>query len=144
MAKANTTTSSSGPITGRNSGMRSIGDSTHSPANAMATFALRGTDGCLRKRRTVVRQFGRKPASSLSVPGGSRRARNTSTTHDARRIAKAIASQRSQSDTQTPYGAAEQSAQGHRAARVLEAAAVVDVAQVPVGGDAVEVVGAEE
>src|SRR6266545_3770672 len=36
-AKATTTTSSSGPITGRNSGMRSIGETSHRPASTMAT-----------------------------------------------------------------------------------------------------------
>ena len=36
-------TSSSGPITGRNSGIRSIGDTSQTPAMATATFALLGT-----------------------------------------------------------------------------------------------------
>ena len=38
-ASATTITSSSGPITGKNSGIRSIGDRTHTPATATASFA---------------------------------------------------------------------------------------------------------
>src|SRR3954453_15234817 len=71
-ARATTTTSSSGPITGRNSGIRSIGESTHRPANPTASLALRGTAGGARSRRTVVTQAGRNRASSLAVPSGSR------------------------------------------------------------------------
>ena len=47
------TTSSSGPITGRNSGSRSIGESTQSIATRRATLARRGTSGCLRRVRAV-------------------------------------------------------------------------------------------
>ena len=38
-ASATTTTSSSGPMTGRNSGIKSMGDNTHRSANPIATFA---------------------------------------------------------------------------------------------------------
>ena len=64
-----------GPITGRNSGTRSIGDSSHSPASATTTLARRGTS-VRRSRRTVVTQSGTKPARSRSSPGGRRRARH--------------------------------------------------------------------
>jgi hypothetical protein len=47
-------------MTGRNSGSRSIGDSTHSPAIRIATLARRGTRGSLRSRRTAA---GRDQAS---------------------------------------------------------------------------------
>jgi hypothetical protein len=40
-------------MTGLNSGIRSIGLATHSPANTMAIFAFRGTRGSLRSRLTV-------------------------------------------------------------------------------------------
>src|SRR3954452_4352013 len=67
-------TSSSGPMTGRNSGIRSIGDSTHSIATTTATLARRGTRGSLRSTRMAVTQSGRNPARSLATPGGGRRA----------------------------------------------------------------------
>ena len=53
-AMATTITSSNGPMTGRNSGIRSTGERTHSPARATATFAFLGTRGSLRRRRAVV------------------------------------------------------------------------------------------
>ena len=60
---------------GRNSGIRSIGDSTQSPATATATLTRRGTRGSLRNRRAVVTQAGSTVARSLARPGGSRLAR---------------------------------------------------------------------
>jgi hypothetical protein len=52
--RATTTTSSSGPITGRNSGSRSIGDSTHSLARTTAALACHGT-----RRATMTPAGGR-------------------------------------------------------------------------------------
>src|SRR3954447_10729169 len=88
-ASATTTTSSSGPITGRNSGIRSIGESTHSPASPTTTFARRGTAGWARSRRAVVTHAGRKRASSFAVPSGRRRASRISRPQVARRTAAA-------------------------------------------------------
>src|SRR6266567_2141307 len=82
-ASATTTTSSSGPITGRNSGMRSIGEASHSPASTIAILARRGTRGSRRSRRTVVTQSGMNRASSRSGPGGSRRASRSSSPQPA-------------------------------------------------------------
>src|SRR4051812_42975668 len=78
-ARATTTTSSRGPITGRNSGIKSIGDSTHSPAISTTTLQRRGTWGFLRSRRTVVTQSGRNDANSFSVPSGRCRPRTIMT-----------------------------------------------------------------
>ena len=50
--------STSGPITGRNSGIRSIGLATQIPATTIATRARRGTRGSRRSRRTAVTQSG--------------------------------------------------------------------------------------
>ena len=72
-----------GPMTGKNSGMRSMGDSTHRPANPTATFTRLGTRGSLRSRREVVTQAGMAVARSFAKPGGRRRARTIITTHDA-------------------------------------------------------------
>src|SRR4051794_21687803 len=82
--------SSSGPMTGRNSGIRSIGLATHRPATTTAILALRGTRGSLRRRRTVVTQSGMNAARSRSRPGGSRRAASSSTAQLATRQARAI------------------------------------------------------
>lgn len=85
-------TSSSGPMTGRNSGIRSIGDSTHSIATTTAIFARGGTRGSRRSTRAAVTQSGRNAARSLATPSGSRRAstisssQDTSTTATATRI----------------------------------------------------------
>src|SRR2546423_1766353 len=46
-------------MTGRNSGIRSIGERTHSPATPTASLARRGTRGAPRRGRTVVAQSGR-------------------------------------------------------------------------------------
>ena len=81
-ASATTTTSSSGPMIGRNSGIRSIGDSTHSPANATATFTRRGTRGSRRSLRAVVTQAGSTVARSLASPGGNRLAKTIKIAHD--------------------------------------------------------------
>jgi hypothetical protein len=67
--------------------MRSIGESTQRPAKATATFARRGTRGSFRRRRIAVTHAGRKPAISFRTPGGSRRARTTSSSHEARMTA---------------------------------------------------------
>ena len=67
-------TSSNGPITGRNSGIRSIGDNTHSNAKPTATFARLGTRESRRRRRAVVTQSGRNAASSFRLPSGRRAA----------------------------------------------------------------------
>jgi hypothetical protein len=80
---ATTTTSSSGPITGMNSGIKSIGERTHSSAKTTAIFADLGTSGCPRNLRSVVAQAGRKDARSLADPGGSRLAKTIIRTHDA-------------------------------------------------------------
>ena len=52
--------------------MRSMGESTQSPARATASLARRGTRGSARRRRAVVMQAGRKPARSRRIPRGSR------------------------------------------------------------------------
>ena len=75
---------------GRNSGMRSIGEITQIPANAIASFARRGTRGSLRKVLIVVTQAGRNPARSLRMPGGRRAASPIMSTHDAVRHPSAI------------------------------------------------------
>ena len=62
--------------------MRSIGESTHNPANATAALTRRGTRGSLRSRRAVVTQAGSTEARSLARPGGSRLANTIITTHD--------------------------------------------------------------
>lgn len=77
-ASATTTTSSSGPMTGRNSGTRSMGDSSQRKTNPTATLARRGTLGSARSRRTAVAQASRKPVRSLSIPSGSRATVTTS------------------------------------------------------------------
>src|SRR4051794_27563584 len=88
--------SSSGPMTGRNSGIRSIGLATHTPATTIAILALRGTRGSLRSRRTVVTQSGMNAARSRSRPGGRRRASSSSTVQLATRQATATARPMSQ------------------------------------------------
>jgi two-component system OmpR family response regulator len=88
--------SSSGPITGRNSGIKSIGLATHNPANTMATFAFRGTRGSARSRRTVVTQSGMNAARSRKIPGGRRRANTKSNTQLDSRNPDAIPSPISQ------------------------------------------------
>ena len=62
--------------------MRSIGESTHSPAKATASFADRGTRGSRRSRRTVVTHAGRTVAKSFADPGGNRLARTIMSSHD--------------------------------------------------------------
>ncbi len=71
-------------MTGRNSGIRSIGDRTQSPANATATLARFGTRGSARSLLAVVTQSGRKLANSFSEPSGSLDASRTSSAHEAR------------------------------------------------------------
>src|SRR5438105_105099 len=75
--------SSRGPMTGRNSGMRSIGEITHTAAMARATLARRGSRSSLRRRRKSVTHAGRKAARSRGRPGGRRRANRASTAHEA-------------------------------------------------------------
>ena len=75
-------TSSSGPTTGKNSGTRSIGDSTHKAANPTATLARRGTRESHHSRLAVVTQAGKTDARSLAAPGGRRRTRTTIAVHD--------------------------------------------------------------
>jgi hypothetical protein len=91
--------SSSGPMTGRNSGIRSIGLATHSPAITTATLARRGTRGSRRSRRTVVTQSGMKAARSRRIPGGSRRASSSRTSQDTTMTATVIANAVSQGRT---------------------------------------------
>lgn len=55
---------------GRNSGMRSIGETTHSAASTRAAFALAGTRASRQRRRSSVTQAGRKPARSLRESWG--------------------------------------------------------------------------
>src|SRR3954468_3952167 len=62
--------------------MRSIGDRTHSPAKATASFADRGTRGSRRRRRAVVTHAGSTVAKSFADPGGNRFARTIITSHD--------------------------------------------------------------
>ena len=71
---ATTMTSSRGPITGRNSGMRSIGLATHIAANTTAILARVGTAGSRRSLHMRVAQSGSSPTRSRARPGGSRRA----------------------------------------------------------------------
>lgn len=94
-ARATTTMSSSGPMTGRNSGIRSIGDNTHNPANPTANLARRGTRGSRHRRRVNVTQSGKKLASSFNVPFGSRAANTTKRSHDANRAPTPNARRRS-------------------------------------------------
>jgi len=94
-------------MTGRNSGIRSIGDSTQSPANATAIFADRGTRGSLRKRRTVVAQAGSTDARSLADPGGSL-------------LASAIISPHDPTITATPINATRRSSTPPRYGRSIE------------------------
>ena len=75
-------TSSSGPITGKNSGIRSIGESTHKPAIATAILAERGTRGSFRRRRIVVTHAGSTDARSFAEPGGSRCASTIISNHE--------------------------------------------------------------
>src|SRR6185369_351434 len=89
--------SSSGPMTGMNSGIRSIGLATHRPATTMAIFARRGTRVSLRSRRIVVTQSGMKEARSRRMPAGRVLARTRSTPHEASITAAATANQTSQS-----------------------------------------------
>ena len=80
---ATTITSSSGPITGRNSGIKSIGEITQIRAKTVIHRALRGTSGCRRSRRIVVAHAGRNAASSRAKPGGSRLANTINIVHEA-------------------------------------------------------------
>ena len=100
-ASAITMTSSRGPMIGRNSGMRSIGDSSQSPAIATATLALVGTRGSPRRRRTVVRQAGSTVARSLAAPGGNRFAANANSAHDNKRKTAPTAATRRTCSTAT-------------------------------------------
>ena len=77
-----TITSSSGPITGRNSGIKSIGEITQIKAKSVIHRALRGTSGCRRSRRIVVAHAGRNAASSRAKPGGSRLAKTINIVHE--------------------------------------------------------------
>jgi hypothetical protein len=92
-ARATTMTSSSGPMTGRNSGMRSIGDNSQRRARPTASLARRGTLGSVRSRRAVVAHAGRKPARSFSVPSGSPAASATSSAHVTAIATRATTSQ---------------------------------------------------
>jgi len=74
--------------------MRSMGEITQSAAKPMASLARRGTCGSWRSRRVIVTQAGRKPARSRRIPGGSRRARTTRTTHEAIQAPVAISRMR--------------------------------------------------
>lgn len=74
-------TSSSGPMTGRNSGIKSIGEMTQINARMVSQRAWRGTAGWRRSRRIVVAQAGRNAASSCAKPGGSRLARTINIVH---------------------------------------------------------------
>jgi hypothetical protein len=97
-ASATTATSSSGPITGKNSGSRSIGHSSHNPASATATLARRGTLGSARNRRMVVTQSGTKLArlrSSQAGGGGPKAAGAPRCPPSARRPAAARATSHS-------------------------------------------------
>jgi hypothetical protein len=69
-------------MTGRNSGIKSIGESTHTAAIARAIFADRGTRGSLCRRRTAVTHAGMNAATSFRRPAGKRAARTTSSAHD--------------------------------------------------------------
>src|SRR5215207_4531210 len=96
--------SSRGPMTGMNSGMRSMGLATQSPATITAIFALRGTRGSLRSRRTVVTQSGMNAARSRRMPGGSLLARTIRSPQDASSRAMAMPRPVSQSLTsESPF-----------------------------------------
>ena len=101
-SSATAMTSSNGPMTGRNSGIRSIGDSTHSIAIRSAIFARRGTRGSVRSVRMAVTQSGRNPARSFATPGGSRRASTISTSQETTTTATAIRIACSQPGIATP------------------------------------------
>ena len=64
-------------MTGRNSGSRSMGETTQITATRRATLARRGTAGCFRSVLAVITQEGRNSATWRSSPLGSRRARRT-------------------------------------------------------------------
>src|SRR6185503_4968380 len=66
-------------MTGRNSGIKSMGDNTQRPASTRAALARRGTFGSCRSRHIVVAQAGSIAARSFITPGGSLRARRTRT-----------------------------------------------------------------
>jgi hypothetical protein len=68
---------------GKNSGIRSMGERTHSNAITTAILALRGTRGSRRSRRAVVAQAGSTVARSFAAPAGRRRARNVRSAHVA-------------------------------------------------------------
>jgi hypothetical protein len=91
---------------GKNSGIRSIGDSTHKPANATATFARRGTRGSHRSRRTVVTQAGSTAAKSFAAPAGRLRARTARNAQVATTSPTAISRIRSNDvfSLAVPYG----------------------------------------
>src|SRR5262245_34344224 len=102
-------------MTGRNSGIRSMGDSTQISAMPTTILARRGTLGSARSRRTVVAQAGRNPARSLSVPSGRRAARTTSRAHVATSAATPTTSQVHQATTTSC----------HRSQRIRRSTAVV-------------------
>lgn len=68
---------------GRNSGIRSIGQSTQTKAMTTATLARCGTRGSRRSLRAVVAHAGSTVARSLAAPSGSRRASTTISAHVA-------------------------------------------------------------
>lgn len=82
-------------MTGKNSGMRSIGEITHTAAIATATFTRRGTRGSRRSLRAVVAQAGSTVARSLARPGGSRFASRIITAQDRTMTIVAMINQRS-------------------------------------------------
>jgi hypothetical protein len=57
------------PDHGQNSGIRSIGESTHNPAKPSATFARRGTAGSRRSLRTSVNTVGQEAGGLLQETG---------------------------------------------------------------------------
>src|SRR6478735_3822888 len=103
-------------MTGRNSGRRSIGETTHTTATSRATFALRGTAGSFRRILAVVTQDGRNSATCRISPSGRREANSIIETqlivHNAR---AAAASRRSRSIYRTVAdGRAVESIRGGR------------------------------
>ena len=81
-------------MTGKNSGIKSIGDRTHRPAMATAILAERGTRESFRRRRIVVTHAGNTDARSFAEPGGSRFANTIISSHETTTTAIPIMARR--------------------------------------------------
>src|SRR4051794_5975393 len=82
-----------------------MGETTQRPAMTTATLARRGTRGSRRSTRTNVTHDGRKPARSLSNPGGNRRASTTRTAQEASSSTTPRTTKRTHTIAEGPYRA---------------------------------------